>query len=431
MSIIRERQIKQIRDEDNRIRKIVYDREKQGIKDYEENIKPSSVLDVALIPVYNGKIQEILTFLNEVYIRTNLIVSNEDELTDVLGNTKGSEYRKYISLINIVKPFGLWEKLMNDYVKPETNEKLRETIINGVQKLTPYLNKIIPNLIEVNDKILSYMLFQDGEISEGTLTSILFGSDIDSLEPGTKEYKYIKDVLKKFSVVNMDQILKEQIEAVAFYRAMNNQIVKGNLRPITKEEITFEILEQIREITINYDNSGLTNEIIAMFKNTEIPSLAPYFKGSRQDLDEKFNELDAMAGMAEERRLARIEAEEAAAAEEEEEGEGEGEEKEDAGLIGESEEESEEEPEEDDEGIFREVGRRRQNFLLNPEVERQEAVRQERIRRILGQRRGEGKPKKGRRKYIKKNTLKRQTKPAIGFNDENNEMFYSSESESN
>ena len=142
MSIIRENQIRQIRDEDNRLRKIVFGREKQGIKNYDENIKPVEILDTTIVDENKGSVQRFLNFLNELYLRLYVIENEGKQFKETFSNTKGSEYRKYIELLNIVKPFNMWENLMTTYTNPALNQTTREGIKKDLQKITPFVVNI-------------------------------------------------------------------------------------------------------------------------------------------------------------------------------------------------------------------------------------------------------------------------------------------------
>lgn len=433
MSIIRENQLRQIREEDNRLRKIVFEREKRGIKDYEENIKPPQVIDTKIVDENSGKTRTFLDYLNNLYIRLNLIENNQAEFINIFRNTKDNEYRKFRELINIVKPFNLWDDLIKVYINPATNEMTREEIRGNIQKLTPFLKKNIEYLFDniehftaifecdilKDDVVKNYnQQYEDGTISERRKDQLI------------KYYKYILNInmyeriydgkfdeddpanvkdLENLKLIDAEVELAPFIEITALLQLIDNEIEKGSLKPITKQDVAYEIAQVINKIYTKFGNADLNNRIIKLFKGTTLPELAPFFRNGYGDFTERFNELDAMAG-----------------------------------LLGE-EKEPEEEPEEPEEGI--------PDLLLpeayeNPEARRvaERRMRAEERQRLEERRRrpptpdeedqdvidareyaGEGKPK-GRRRANKKK-FEKTSKPAIAYNDENNEMFYNPDDE--
>ena len=86
MSIIRENQIKQIREEDNRIRKIVFDRYKATTQNYIENVKPPQVLDENIVTSNKKSVMELINSINLLIIKLNILENDANEFMDVLGN---------------------------------------------------------------------------------------------------------------------------------------------------------------------------------------------------------------------------------------------------------------------------------------------------------------------------------------------------------
>jgi hypothetical protein len=431
MSIIRENQIRQIREEDNRLRKIVLNREKQGIKNYDENIKPVEILDTTIVDENKGSVQKFLNFLNELYLRLYIIANESKQFKETFSNTKGSEYRKYIELLNIVKPFNMWENLMTTYTNPALNETTREGIKKDLQKVTPFVININEYLDETIKDLCNIWMSKSGLISDDQLFDKVFemhDQEYYSMGEAEKE-KYRRTNIEDLKEIDVDLLLKEHIESNAFYEIVLSQIESDRLEPITKEQVVLQIGRILNDIYAENRSVTLYKNLVSYFSDTELPELAPK-PSTTYDVTfkKKYDELESMTGNIEReqqigayntsemkkyyeeldkqerqqkkynkalkkyRLKQRIKAEEQA---------GEGEEKEEIEPEGEEDEEEVEMPPPPLFGQF--VGQ-------------------------MGPYQGEGKPKKGRRKYIKKNTMKRQTRPALGFNDEGNEMFYSSES---
>jgi hypothetical protein len=431
MSIIRENQIRQIREEDNRLRKIVLNREKQGIKNYDENIKPVEILDTTIVDENKGSVQKFLNFLNELYLRLYIIENEAKQFKETFSNTKGSEYRKYIELLNIVKPFNIWENLMTTYTNPTLNETTREGIKKDLQKVTPFVISINKFLDETIKNLCDIWMAKKGLISDDQLFDKVYTQktvEYYNMDEAGRE-KYKRKNVEDLKEIDVDLLLKEHIESNSFYEIVLSQMENDTLEPITKEQVVLQIGRILNDIYAENRSIILYRKLVSYFSDTELPELAPK-PSTTYDVTfkKKYDELESMTGNIEReqqigsyntsemkqyyeeldrqerqqkeynkalkkyRLKQRIKAEEQA---------GEGEEK----------EEPEPEGEEDEEEV-----------AMPPPPLFGQFVQQ------LGPVQGEGKPKKGRRKYVKKNTMKRQTRPALGFNDEANEMFYSSES---
>ena len=309
MSILRERQIRQILDDENILKRQVIGREKAQIKDYEENIKPPQIIDNKIVETNNQEVNNLISFLNELYSRLKLIENNHSEFIDTFSNNKGNEYRKYLALLNIVKPFNLWEKLMNLMINPSVNIITKEQIQDKIQYLTPYLKQIIDSLddtikhlcyiflgkfkvgIDATGKF-NYFRAKDDEnavIDDATLFNGIFNEIYDDDDTDRKDVRELKKI--------DPSLIREHIEAVALYKIILRQIEQNNLTPITKQLVAYEITDIIKSIDMNFRLHPELNEWLkSLFKDTEIPELSPYFKGNYGDFLNRYDELQAMNG---------------------------------------------------------------------------------------------------------------------------------------
>lgn len=417
MSILRENQIKQILDDENILKRQVIDRERGQIKDYQESIKPPEILDVELVNSNKNAVKNFISKINELYLRLR-VLRESNQFIDTLTNSKGNDYRKFISLLNIEPYFIEWENLMSEYTNIKLNQVTKENMKSNLQKIEPFIDEIIRILEKNINSITGIWRFQNNQITDKQLFREYVKSDKFINLTEQKETEIIQEML------NIDTILllMEHIESLAFFKEIQRQYKANNYNYMNKADIAYSIIEIINEIQRETRSVKLTNKLKEKYSNL-LPELSPYFKRGINEFHDAFEELDAMDG--------HIDAEIA-------------EEKEDAG----SDVEDLAIPE-GYAGLFPEIGRQRRNQLLDPEEEREQVVRRqmiERRRRADEERRraptpeqdedvrdaleyaGEGKPKnkkKGRRTQIKKVlTNGEKQKPSINFDDENNDEYY-------
>lgn len=300
MSIIRENQIRQILDDENILKRQVIDREKRGIRNYEENIKPPQILDTKIIDENKGKINNLLSYLNTVYLRLRFV--DEGQFLEILADLKKNEYRKYIELLNIVKPFQLWEQIMIEYTDPKLNQTTREQIKSNIQKLSSYIDEICVNISKIITCLCAIWLSNHGIKSPG-VPYVPFMDDRDLFETifDNKQYDSTKPIEREARIslakkIDSEVLLREHIEALAFYKCIQKNIKENKLVPLTKDEIAFEISQIINNIYIRFRNGYLNNQIIKIFKDTNLPELVPYFRQGYNSFKEYERELNSMRG---------------------------------------------------------------------------------------------------------------------------------------
>jgi hypothetical protein len=405
MSIIRENQIREIRGETNRLQKIIYDREKSNITDYEENIVPVNILDEKIVDENKGKVDKFIRLVNALYSRLSLIDKSSSDFYETFSNTKSNEYRKYIELLNIVEALSQWNNLMNEYTNINTNSNTREKLILNLQKITPFINEICDYLYENIIQLCVVYLYKIGEIGDVEAHKYIY-------KVSANEHKSFEN-MQIVEGIEPEPLLKSHIVCLAFYRVVRHQLKTDNLNEIGKNEIAFEISQILNEMKVKFSSIRLEKLLLKQFKGTVIPELSPYFTAGFDGFSRRFNEIESMQG-------------------------GESEEEEESDL------DSDEEPfvpahtrtimermrrgeqvdfpvermRRGDQGVapMEDVG----DFL---ERRRREEEGEEKQQEPIG-RRGKGKPK---RKPVK------QVKPQrvlINFNDKRNDPYYNSNSES-
>jgi hypothetical protein len=412
MSIIRQNQIRQIREEDNRLRKIVFDRTKAGIQSYAQNIKPVGVLDTSLIDANKGEVDKFLYFLNELYQRLYIIDNQGKQFIETFTNARGNEYRKYLELLNIVKPFTMWEKLMKTYTDPALNQTTREGINKDLIKVVPYIKNITNMLYDTINQLCVIWQVKKGLMGYNTGFHRIFTQmtiEYGSMSKEEQEEYEIKE-MKKLLATDPDLLLKEHIESYALYKVILDQIEKNNLGIITKEPIVLEITKVITELYRKHDSITLYKSLLSYFKDADLPELAPT-PSTVYDVNfkKKYDELESMNGLM-------VDAENEAGMERNRE----------INEYDKAVEEAKQTQEAYNKGLQKYRLRQRIKKDYAAELGEEKADEPEEPEEDFYDAVGEGKPKKGRKKNIK-----RQTKPALGFNDANNEMFYSSGTESN
>jgi hypothetical protein len=261
MSILRERQIKQILDDENILKRQVLDREKAQIKDYQETIKPPEVLDSVIVDNNRTNVNKFINKVNQLYIRLR-VLRDSNEFFDTLMNTKGNEYRKYISLLNINEYYTDWENLMTEYTNLRLNQITKENIKINLLKIQPYVEEIVRILSKNIEVICNIWKYQQGFITVDTLfrTSI----DLDKFPrefTEKEEFKFI-DNLK---AVNSNQLLLEHIETLAFFQVLNMQFKQNNYDFIQKSTIAYEITSIVNQIQIQTGSKALGKTLLAKY----------------------------------------------------------------------------------------------------------------------------------------------------------------------
>lgn len=289
MSIIRENQIRQILDDENILKRQIISRQSRGIRNYEENIKPPQVMDLRIVDENKSKINTFVQLVNELYLRLKVLSYENTQFVETFTNRKGSEYRKYIELLNIKKPFDLWEEITTTYTNPRINQITREQIENNLQKISTYVEQTINFLKNLISIICAIYLNVNDLISDRQFYIEL-------------RRNYEKLFMEPEELIKIDTklLLKEHIETLAFYNCISRSIRTNKIEPLNKSEIAYEIAQIIDEIYIKYPYMELKNYLIGLFKGTELPELAPYFKSGFDYFKDRFRELEAMEGRAEE-----------------------------------------------------------------------------------------------------------------------------------
>lgn len=293
MSIIRENQIREILDDENILKRQIISRQMRGIRNYEENIKPPQVMDLRIVDENKSKINTFVQLVNELYLRLKVITYEYTQFIETFTNRKGSEYRKYIELLNIKKPFDLWEEITTTYINPKINQITREQIINNLQKISSYVEKVTNYLEHITYSLCAMYLYRNDLISNVDLYFEVFQKRITDEERISEEIRDLEQIDTKL-------LLKEHIESLAFYKCISRSINTNKIEPLTRQEIAFEIAQIINEIYVKYPYEELNKYLIGLFRGTELPELTPYFRKGFDDFRDRFDELEAMEGMAEE-----------------------------------------------------------------------------------------------------------------------------------
>lgn len=293
MSIIRENQIRQILDDENILKRQIISRQLRGIRNYEENIKPPQVMDLKIVDENKSKINTFVQLVNELYLRLKVITYEHTQFIETFTNKRGGEYRKYIELLNIKKPFDLWEEIMTTYINPKINQITREQIINNLQKISSYVEKIINYLEQITYSLCAMYLNENNLISDEELYFEVYKKRVTDVEK-------ISGEIKELEQIDTELLLKEHIETLAFYKCISRSINTNKIEPLNKQEIAFEIAQIINEIYVKYPYEELNKYLIGLFRGTELPELAPYFRRGFDDFRDRFDELEAMEGTAEE-----------------------------------------------------------------------------------------------------------------------------------
>jgi hypothetical protein len=322
--IIRQNQIRQIRDEDNYYKAQAFQKTKAFVKGFTQNIIPAQVVDTALVSKSKGGVNNLILLLNEIYNRLRIFDENDREFTSVLSNSAGSEYRKFISLINVVKIFQMWEELVNDYINPKINESTREGIRNNFQKISSYLKNITNYL---KDLILEVCYIYDYKILSKDIAD---GEDLDILKIDLYNYIYPNSPIRKIidkkddeeddeeeddnnikrskfeekindlkEIVDSDTLIKSLIESLGFFNEIEKQIKSNNFKNIDKSELAFSIIAVINSVYTEFKNLQLQNDLIDLFEGMELPLVAPFFNSGFGTFKRNLEELDAMEGKTE------------------------------------------------------------------------------------------------------------------------------------
>jgi hypothetical protein len=284
MSIIRENQLRQIREEDNNYKKRVLDMMKQQIKDYQENIMSVPIIDDKEVDLNLSKTDIFTKYLNDLYIK----IRQPDIVLKIFPES--GELQKYINLLDIYKPFEEWNNLISSYNDTNLNIYTREQIKNGFQKMVVYLNKICDFFNDIIEQLMQFVLESKGVITETELNQYFTTKykGLDLIAPNVKK--------TLFKTKSIGYLLKIHIESLAFFNNIKNDINNNKFQPLSKQSIAYEITKILENIYVKNKDANIKKYLMDLFKETEIPTLSPFFKKGYEDFENRFNELDSMGG---------------------------------------------------------------------------------------------------------------------------------------
>jgi hypothetical protein len=306
MDILRDRQIKEILDLDNFFKRIVIQRTKAGVQDYVQNKTEPQILNNTVADNNKKTVNDFLNDLNNLYVVLTIFNQDVEEFIGTLRNKNRGEYKKFMNLINIVKPFQIWTQLMDEYINPSINLITKENILNNLQKLLPFLSGV-NNLLLGDVKDMSYIVANDTDlppdelgisypvISEQQLYGYFF--DGNYYDEDNDDARKIMKLIKEIKAL---EILPNMIECLAFYRCVYNAITNNKLKPLSKSEIAYEIAQVLNEIYVSADyayRDVVINKISEKIGGVDFPELAPYFRAGFNKFKKYFDELDALAGI--------------------------------------------------------------------------------------------------------------------------------------
>jgi len=355
---IRENQIRQIQEEDNRLKKIILERMRQANKDYVNNKVVPQIIDETIVNTSKTEARNFIDLINELLIIfASFDGGSQKELFSTYANRNRSEFRKLQNAISIVKPMRMWEDFIKKYTSPKVNVSTRELMVQEFIKILPFVSQLCDYLLDnvfYISKMYQYRLYKDVfelEKEDGFITEEEYKKQKDMFLDNVIKY-IIETDLSGFSAEEIKQykddvnstnyalLLTNLILALAFYRNLKRQIEKNLYNNITKSDIVFEVAQILKDILLEFNDPKLYNYIITdVFKDSEIPELSPFFQNNRDEFGKLLDELDDMQGI--ENVMPNIEARQE---EEEEEEQPEGEAKEEEQPEGEAKEE-EEQPE--------------------------------------------------------------------------------------
>jgi hypothetical protein len=151
-----------------------------------------------------------------------------------------------------------------------------EQIKNGFQKMTVYLNKICDFLNDVIEQLMKFVLVRKGIITKEELNQYF-----------TKKYKGINlippNVKNLFKTKSIEYLLKIHIESLAFFNNIKNDINNNKFQPLSKQSIAYEITKILENIYVKNKDANIKKYLMDLFKETEIPTLSPFFKKGYED----------------------------------------------------------------------------------------------------------------------------------------------------
>ena len=287
MSILRKQQIQQVLDDENIYKRQVLSRINTALKGYQQSVLPAQIIDVDIVDNNKRSILNFVSMINELYL---ILRHTEDKLFELLTGHP-SEYRRYLTLLNITKYYTAYEQLMKEYNNLNLNMSTKDQMKNNLTKIESYATEII-RLLKKNISILSTIwLFQfNGQSIERLMT----------IAPNlrTEEHMILEDIHRlyekiKHKVLSIDsiQLLKEHIETLAFFLVLDKQYQRNKYDSVTADDISFEITAIIKEIRMGTGNRDLELILTRSFDKL-LPEIAPYFKNGFDQFKEQRDELN-------------------------------------------------------------------------------------------------------------------------------------------
>lgn len=300
----RKEELEEFRDLNNKINRQVVMNYK--INQDSENRVQSGVLDTKIASEGKTDIDTIVGIAKNLSYSLTILLRDKEILFNMLSVKNIEPYKKFMNSLNIAKPFGLWNNICDNLIGKRTNTTTIHELMKPLNNNFSYFEVLCDKLAIFINILIICLEIQD--TSNETIDDIYYGDDEAYLQNYFYDrYKFITndysrddiDGLRKlYDLVissKLDSFDKQSFLALSFYELVKDKIQKVELKSITNEDLSVEILENINKFANDSNIADKIKKHIAEeFKETDIPELMPYFDKGKDELIKKMRDLQEM-----------------------------------------------------------------------------------------------------------------------------------------
>jgi hypothetical protein len=241
---LRRRQVLEVLDEDQRINKRVFEREKEQAKIFNETIAPKAERDYINEANIDSQMDKLYGYLQEVYNNTELLLKAED------AYSRGEGFlNKFLDSFDFSKILMLYNNISRNLNRPDISNTSKSLIKSKIAQYESIVNSIVIGFEKLQ-------------------------SNLESLAADARVAKEAKRAIPRlFSILS-------------FFKTMRKQLYTGIIIPITSRDIQSGVDEEMSKIPVALSNF-LNDEKSTPLYKTEIKERKAIIDKIKGELNQK------------------------------------------------------------------------------------------------------------------------------------------------
>lgn len=236
---IRRREVADILDSDLNAYKRVFEREKDWVNLFQENIKPQTQLDLKASETAQKEAEKINDVLTEKVANIEILLDSS-KIVKSIELVQG-EINAYNSLTNNADFLRFYNDLMRSFSDPAVSSMTKETIKTNIRTIEPYINTMVYGLKDLlNNKFLSRYSGQalppterNNIPSGNTVITVLSPQDLQHLNATEqKSYNRVRKMGRLY--------LRRLLSSLSVYLFVQRSLFRNNYGVISPSDIENE-----------------------------------------------------------------------------------------------------------------------------------------------------------------------------------------------